>query len=159
MLNSFSRPCVTAGTVIGALWWSCSWGLCGEVVSVSSVNFGTIDLFPGGDSIIIDARNGPALPAATRSVITGGGSGKISLTSDIVESVSISYPPSVSLSNGTQQIIVDQIATYSEYSGTPLNFAGDGSVVGVDVGGRLQLTGGEIYSGYSGTMVIGLNFF
>lgn len=130
----------------------------GEVISISSFSFGNIDMFPGGDDIIIDASAGPAIPTANRSVITGGGSGKIVITSDVVESVDIDYPTSIMLSDGDHLLKVDKISEYSEYSSSLINFIGDGSNVEVSVGGRLHLQGNEIINTYTGSMIISINF-
>ncbi len=132
--------------------------LAGEVSQVTPVSIGTLDLHPAGDTIIIAAENGPASPLSTRSLVTGGGSGLITLTSTVVEHVDITYPESAILSKGAHTITVIDISSHSEYNATGVDLPGGGVSVEVSIGGKIVLPRDVVYGSYSGTMSIQLNF-
>lgn len=131
----------------------------GEVISVQGLSFGSIDLHPGGDTIRIDAADGSTQPDGDRSVVTGGGSGRIRLSSEILENVDIHYPESTSLYYGENEITVTDLAAYSQYGDTGLELPGDGATVDIHIGGKLSLDKTTEYGNYSGNMTVQLDFF
>lgn len=132
--------------------------LAGEITSVSPITIGSIDLHPAGDTIIIDAKNAPAIPTSSRSLITGGGSGEIVVKSTNVEQMDVTYPLSVTLSDGDHQLTITDIQTYSEYSDGLVNLPGGGISVSISVGGKIILPKTTVHGNYSGSMLIQLNF-
>jgi hypothetical protein len=139
---------------------SSSVAVAGEVSRVVPLSFGTIDLFPGGDIIVINASNGSASAVANRSLVTQARNGLLTLRSMEVEQVDIHYPTSVILvSSSGHQLVITEISTYSQYSDTLVDLQGNNIPVDVSVGGKLQLNGNEIHESYSGTLEIQLNFF
>ncbi len=133
-------------------------GLSGEVSDVEAMRFGTIFSHPDGDVIIIDASDGPATPEAARSHVEGGRSGAISFISDIDgEMVQIDYPSTVTLSDGSHSITIQNIPERSQYSDSDLALK-NGETVDAAIGGELILTAKEVPANYSGRMNIQLIF-
>jgi len=135
-----------------------AYGIAGEVSSVDAMQFGTIFSNPGGDTIVIDASGGSAEPEAGRSHVEGGQSGTISFYADTDgELVQIDYPSSVTLSDGSHTITIQNIPDNSQYSDTDLQLK-NGDTVDAAIGGELVLTAKEAPGNYSGTMTIQLIF-
>ncbi len=130
----------------------------GEIVSVAPLRFGAIDLNPAGDSVIIAAELGASTPTAARSVVTGGGSGKITLRSTDVEHVEILFPATVALLKGGEQIVLRNMDIHSQYQGVGVDLPGGNVPVDVHVGGELVFQGNEQPGQYSGDLLIELNF-
>lgn len=131
----------------------------GEVTLVSPVDFGAIDLNPGGDTIVIAADNGPASPSGSRSGVTGGGSGLIHVTSTEAEHVEILYPNSTPLICGSHSLTIKDIGPHSQYNLTGFDLPGGGVTRAISVGGSLELQGDEISASCNGSLSIQLNFF
>jgi len=131
----------------------------GEVTLVAPVDFGSIDLNPGGDTIVIAAHNGPASPAGSRSGVTGGGSGLIQVTSTEAEHVEILFPDSAPLVCGSHSLTIKDIGPHSQYHLTGLDLPGGGVTRTISVGGSLKLQGDEASVSCSGFLSIQLNFF
>lgn len=132
------------------------WG--GEVVQVTPIAFGSIELNPAGDTVTINARNGVSTPVSSRSVVTEGRSGKITVTSTVPEQVTITYPQNVTLRAGSKTITISDIPTYSEYSSGFVDLPGSNIQVEIDIGGKLSLNGDETTTAFSGTMTVELTF-
>ncbi len=130
----------------------------GEVVQVTPIGFGTIELNPAGDIVTINAKNGAGTPVCSRSVVTGGNSGKITVTSTVPEQVTINYPENVTLRSGSQILTIREIPSYSEYSSGFVDLPGSNIQVEIDIGGRLLLNGHETTTAFSGTMIVELTF-
>jgi|GEM_PF-3103624 len=132
----------------------------GEATALSPLDFGAIDLNPGGDTIVIAANNGPAFPKGGRSVVTGGGSGLISLAANlgVEELVNIGYPDTIPLKCEGHQISLTGISNYSQYASTDILLTDDGAPVHVSIGGNLVLQGNETECHYVGDMLLQLNF-
>jgi len=133
--------------------------MAGEVAHFTSLDFGTIDLNPGGDTIVIAAQHGPASPTGSRSVVVGGSSGLMQLTSTEAEHVEIVYPESVLLSCGGRSLNITNIGPNSQYSLSGVELPGGGVTRSVSIGGSLALQGNETSGSCSGSMSIQLNFF
>lgn len=133
-------------------------GGAGEIVSVTPLDFGVIDLNPGGETVVVAAALGQSSPTASRSVVTGGGSGRIVLRSENVEHVEILFPAMVTLSRGGEQIVLRNMDIHSQYHGTGVDLLGGNIPVDVHVGGELVLQGNERAGLYSGDLLIELNF-
>lgn len=146
-----------AAILLGLLFTSPA-TMAGEVSQVNPIAIGTIDLHPAGDTVIIDAQSGPASPQVNRSLVTGGSSGLITLTSADAEHVDIIYPSSVVLSDGSHNLTFTNIPSYSEYDTGGVDLPGGNVSVDVSVGGKLVLPGDTILGSYSGSMNIVLNF-
>lgn len=108
--------------------------------------------------MIISAEHGQSVPASSRSVITGGGSGRITLRSEDVEHVEILFPAAVSLFNGGEQVELRNMDIRSQYQGVGVDLPGGNIPVDVHVGGELILQGNERPGQYSGDLLIELNF-
>ena len=119
--------------------------VAGEIVSVTPLRFGAIE-------------HGQSVPASSRSVITGGGSGRITLRSEDVEHVEILFPAAVSLFNGGEQVELRNMDIRSQYQGVGVDLPGGNIPVDVHVGGELILQGNERPGQYSGDLLIELNF-
>ena len=133
---------------------SASWA--GAVVQAVAPYFGEIDLHPGGDTITIAAQNGPAVPSASNSAVTGGGSGQLILTSTDAEQVEVVYPDSVTLNSGGNALVIRGIPALSQ---TNANLPGGGVRRELSIGGSLSLQGDERRGNYSGSMTIQINFY
>ncbi len=136
----------------------------GEVSLHDSLSFGTIDLHPSGDTIVVDAKNGEATPGGSRSVVTGGGSGLITVTPSLLgdEQVEILYPASVTLDDDNHHnLTIVDIAGSSEYGTSGFDLFQGGAAVDISVGGKLALSGNEVQNSYSGSIPIDIliNFF
>lgn len=132
--------------------------VAGEIVSVTPLRFGAIDLNPAGDTVIIAAEHGPSIAMAGRSVVTGGSSGRITLRSADVEHVEILFPATVWLFKGGGQIVLRNMDIHSQYQGVGVDLPGGNVPVEVHVGGELLLHGNEQPGLYSGDLLIELNF-
>lgn len=145
--------------LLAGLLFTSSAILAGEVSQVTPVSIGTVDLHPAGDAVVIAAENGSTVPVSGRSLVTGGGSGLIILTSTLAEHVDITYPLSATLSNGAHTITVIDISSHSEYNATGVDLPGGGISVEVSIGGKIILPADVVYGSYNGTMSVQLNFF
>jgi len=125
-------------------------------VQVIPPYFGEIDLNPAGDTIVIAAQNGPATPSFEHSVITGGSSGILALSSAEAGQVEVLYPQSVTLTSGGQTITIRGIPLLSQKNA---NLPGGGTRCDLSIGGSLMLRGDESRGTYKGSMTIQLNFF
>lgn len=119
------------------------------------ISFGTIIASPSGETIEIDARNGPAAPVvftSNHSIVFGGTSGIIRVFSDIPgQMISIVYPASVTLSAaGASDMILDGMNDRSKIFATS-TAVGE---IDFDVGGLLHINGGQISHSYSTTITI-----
>lgn len=132
--------------------------VAGEIVNVAPLRFGAIDLNPAGDTVIIGAEHGASLPMASRSVVTGGSSGRITLRSADVEHVEILFPATVLLFKGGEQIVLRNMDIRSQYHGVGVDLPGGNIAVDVHVGGELVLLGNEQPGTYSGDLLIEVNF-
>lgn len=130
--------------------------LAGVVTQIVPPYFGEIDLYPGGDTITISAQSGPAVAMAGRSLVTGGGSGRIILNSTEAEQAEVIYPDSVTLTRGGQSITIRGIPALSQKT---VNLPGGGVQRELSIGGNLELRGDENRGTYSGPMNIQINFF
>ena len=133
--------------------------MAGEVTLVNGLDFGAIDLNPAGDTIVIAAQNGSASPKGSRSVVTGGGSGLIQVTSVEAEHVEILYPDLVPLVCGSHSLQLTNIGLNSQYHLTGVDLPGGGAIRTISVGGSLELRGNETYGNCSGSMALQVNFF
>ncbi len=151
-----SYSCLLFGLMLSALLVTASASTAGVVAQVLSPYFGEIDLHPGGDTIVIAAQNGPTVPSAGRSAVTGGSSGRITLTSTVAEHVEVLYPDSVTLNYKGHSLTIRGIPALSQKSA---DLPGAGVRRDLSVGGSLSLRGDENRGNYSGSMAIQLNFF
>ena len=131
--------------------------LSGTVDQVIPINFGSIDLHPGGDTITIDARNGSASPQGSHSVVTGGSSGRITITSSGSEQATVTYPSSIQLNDTTHFITIDNIGTYSQYNGSIIDLSTP-QTINIHMGGQLHLPSDTVHNNYHGFMVINITF-
>ena len=132
----------------------------------NNLDFGTIGLSPGGDTIRINATGGSATPAATgSSSITGGGSGLVTFASPNAFTINVVYPATVTL-NGSgsaagQTVTVTNIANNSTGGLNPINKSGGaspGSDELIHVGGEIVFPPSTVNGPYSGTMTITFNY-
>lgn len=136
-----------------------SGALGADAVVSQALSFGTIDLHPAGDTIIINASGGAATPSAgSGSVVTGGSSGLITVTSDSVEHVEIIYPASATMTSGAGTITITGIDTHSEYSVGGADTLGGGIPLTISVGGKINISSGQANGSYSAVLVITLNY-
>ena len=132
--------------------------IAGEISIKHPISFGHIDVHPGGDAIIISAQNGSALPESTRSIVTGGESGQLQITSESLEHVEFIYPASVTMESGQHSITITEIDVHSQYSSGGADVLGSGFPLDVHIGGKMQLSGTEENGSYGGVMSITINF-
>ncbi|MBM9537094.1 DUF4402 domain-containing protein [Desulfobulbus alkaliphilus] len=129
----------------------------GVVAQVTGLHFGQIDLYPAGDTITIAAQDGPTEKStAGRSLVTGGGSGRISLTSSEPCLVEVLYPASVTLTSGGHTVTV---RGFSSLSQTSAELPGGGVRRDLSIGGSLELPGNAARGTYSGTLTLHIHFF
>ena len=140
------------------LFISIEMAFAAEVSSIQEISFGGIDLHPAGDTITIAANGGPAAPTAIRSIVVGGGSGKITITSPMVEHVDIIYPPAAPLFHGADFIVLDGIDVNSQYNAGGADTLGGGLPLEISVGGKITVPAGTTSGSYSGNLTILLNF-
>lgn len=129
------------------------------VSSIQDISFGVIDLHPAGDTITIAASGGPAQPAAVSlSVITGGGSGMITVISPAVEHVDITYPLAAPLTFGANSVFINEINTNSQYNVGGVDTLGSNIPLKISVGGKIIIPAGQAQGTYNGQITITLNF-
>lgn len=143
------------GSALSVLLVAVSASLAGTVIEVVPPSFGEIDLHPAGDTVTIAAQNGPAMPSVGRSAITGGGSGRIVLSSVDAEVAEVVYPESLTLTSGSDSVIIRDIPALSQ---TTAGLTGGGARVELSIGGRLELRDNQRPGNYSGTMIIQVNY-
>ena len=130
----------------------------------TNLDFGSIDLDPAGETVTINASAGAATPAvANASVVTGGTSGLITITSAVVMHVDVTYPAAnITLSNGsgdTLTIVAATIAANSMYPDTGAGTNTDGTnPLLIHVGGIIVVPAGQANGTYTGTMAITINY-
>lgn len=136
--------------------------LAGVVIQETPIAFGTIDLHPSGDTIVIAAEFDPVpSPSATRSVVTGAHSGLITLAASSTEEVhvDISCPDSVILSQaGGAQLTLRDIHKHSQCNDSGIVLLQGDPPVRIRLGGELVLRGRETSGDYSGAVPILLNY-
>ena len=128
-----------------------------EISLINPITFGSIDLHPSGDAITINASAGSAFPVSSGSVVTGGHSGQIIITSQDVEHVNITYPVNINLTSGSNTITLINIGANSQYSGGTYTLEG-GVPLPINIGGSLVIPAGQTQGSYSGQMTVTLNF-
>lgn len=129
----------------------------GVVTHVIGLHFGHIDLHPAGDTITIAAQDGPTdKPAAGRSLVSGGGSGRISITSSEACLVEVTYPGAVTLTSGGHAVTVRGFSSLSQKSA---DLPGGGVRRDLSIGGSLELPGNAGRGTYNGTMTLQIHFF
>lgn len=136
--------------------------LAGVVIQETPIAFGTIDLHPDGDTIVIAAEFDPVpSPSGNRSVVTGAHSGLITLAASSTEEehVDISCPDSVILSQaGGAQLTLRDIHKHSQCNDSGIVLIQGDPPVRIRLGGELVLLGREASGNYSGVLPISLNF-
>ncbi len=150
---------VLVGCLLLSWWWGGA-HLCyaGEGTLAEPISFGAIICNPGGDTIRIDASQGPAGPVAERSIVAGGKSGRVRIVSSTIEHVDVLYPERVTLRNGSQIIVFEDIAANSQYSSGGVDTLGDEIPLDISIGGKLVLSGSVVRGSYNGTLSLVLNF-
>ena len=117
---ALSGTTVTAGTVDVPITATVTSSLVETLTT--EMNFGSIELIPAGDTILIDAGSTAAsgdggvaaVPASVgASVVTGGTSALITISSPIGFAVDVSYEVSVVLSDGTTSATMSDIEANS----------------------------------------------
>lgn len=132
----------------------------------TDLDFGTINLNPGGDTITIDASAGAATSSAASGSIIGGGtstSGLITVEHSMIITLWVSYPAgAVTLTSGadTIDITAGSIATNSEYSSLATAHTSPDATtdITIDVGGEIVIPGAQPDGVYTGTMTITINY-
>ncbi len=131
----------------------------------TDMSFGSIDLNPAGDTIVIDASSGAATPASSgaASVVTGGTSGLVTVAANTNFTINVVYEADnvVALTEPVSGDIVylNSIDQYSEggtVNGGVVHAAGVDSLI--SVGGSVQFLTGAESGVYSGSMTITLNY-
>ena len=130
----------------------------GEVLQIQPIDFGSIELNPAGDTVVLNGNEENAVPVSSTSLVIGGGRGKIILTSPVEEQVTIDYPSSVTLRSSSHNLSISKVRTYSQYSSGFVNLPGNDIPVTVGIGGELVLSGQEDTVPFNGTMTIILTF-
>lgn len=132
----------------------------------NDMDFGSIDLSPGGDTVTINASAGSATPAATgTSTPTGGTSGLITVASPNAFTITVTYPATATL-NGAgaaagETLTVSDIAANSVGGAATVpksSGASPGSDALIHVGGAIVFPPSTVNGPYSGTMTITLNY-
>lgn len=132
----------------------------------TEMDFGSVEILPAGDTITIaagttDGSGGTAaVPVATgTSVVTGGTSGLITISSPIALDINVTYPPSVDLTDGTTTVALSAIDANSGGGTT------DGTVSHLATVDTLIHVGGVIVFGlnattgdYSGSIPITISY-
>ncbi len=121
-----------------------------------SVEFGVVDLHPKGDSLTINALNGATQSASSsRSVVSGGKSGKLILKSKEARDIFIQYPDKITLrgKNGNS-ITLEKIRDYSQYATEKISSPGDNKPVSINIGGTLVLPAGTPDGEYYGSLPV-----
>ena len=132
----------------------------------NDLDFGSIDLSPGGDTVTIDASAGANTPAASgTSIPTGGTSGLITVASPNAFTITLNYPGTATLtgsgSAAGQTLTVTDIAANSVGGAATVSKsagASPGSDALIHVGGSIVFPPSTVNGPYSGTMTITLNY-
>ncbi len=148
--------CLLVGFISVLLLVTASVSPAGVVTQMYPIDFGSVDLHPSGDTIVIAAQNGPATPTSSHSVVTGGGSGMLIVTSPTAEQVEVVYPFSLILTGGGHSVTISGIPSLSQKTAT---LPGGGVSRNLSIGGSLNLASTANRGSYSGTMTIQINFF
>jgi len=163
---ALSGTTVTAGTVNVPITATVTSTLLETLTT--EMNFGSIELIPAGDTILIAAGGvatsgsggAAAVPAsAGTSVVTGGTSALITITSPIGFDVDVSYEVSVVLTDGTTSATMSLIEANSGGGSTngTVTHAG-GTPTEIHVGGSLALPSGATTGIYTGTTAVTINY-
>jgi len=128
-----------------------------QVRIIKTISFGTVDLHPGGDTILIDARTGSSFPGSSRSIVSEGGSGLIRISSDENVHMDILYPASTIMRSNNHSLSVSEIDNRSQYAFGGVDINSD-IPLDVNIGGQMSLIGQEVDGNYSGSIPITINF-
>ncbi|MGE4518950.1 MAG: DUF4402 domain-containing protein [Desulfobacteraceae bacterium] len=125
----------------------------------NDLNFGTIIVSNQQSEVTIDASAGSATPVVTSgsASVTGGGSGLIHVTTNLDSNITITYPPSVTITDtgGVNTMTINSIAVNSTPS--PLN-AVSGTPNELHVGGMLTVDSLQTADTYTGTVSITVSY-
>ena len=155
--RSSSPWCFFIGMLIALLLTTPTARAEGVVSQVIGLHFGHIDLHPAGDTITIAAQDGPTdKPTANRSLVSGGGSGRISITSSEPCLVEVTFPREVLLISAGHTVTVHGFSSLSQ---TTAELPGGGVRRDLSIGGRLELPGHARRGAYRGTMTLQTHFF
>lgn len=125
-----------------------------SVSMVQPISFGTIIVASSNVTVEINAINAAAAPhiaSGGLAQVSDGASGLVQVFSDTPgQSIILTYPDSILLTNGGSAMTLNGIASRSKQSAVstsvgPINF---------NVGGLLHIDGGQASANYSGTMTV-----
>lgn len=185
MKKTWRRNLFLGGTVLlGAMALSGTTALADVTMNITAIvtssvvetvttemDFGTIEVLPGGDTIIIDASGGgggaggaAATPVAVgASAVTGGSSGLITIASAIGFNIDVVYEADsvvvIADDTNTTSTFLNAIDTYSgggTTDGTVTHTAGIDTLI--HVGGEIAFPAGSITGNYSGSTNIIINY-
>ncbi|MBL4902562.1 MAG: DUF4402 domain-containing protein [Desulfocapsa sp.] len=162
---ALSGTTVTAGTVDVPITATVTSSLVEDMTT--AMNFGSIELIPAGDTIVINASGAgsgaggaAAVPASSgASVVTGGTSALITISSPIGFDVDVSYEVSVVLTDGTTSAtmsLIDANSGGGTTDGTVTHAAGVDTLI--HVGGSLVLPSGATTGTYTGSTAVTMNY-
>ena len=125
--------------------------------ATSSLDFGSIDLDPAGDTITIAADaagSGTVIPVSEgSSVIVGGGNGVITVASGVAMTVAVTYPATVTITDGTNNLDVVDIDLYSQYGLVGATSGDVSKAAGVDllirIGGKIVISATQASAVYN----------
>lgn len=136
------------------------------VTGITDLNFGTITLSGGANTVTLDASAGAATPSVTAgtAMVAGGGSGLVEVVTSVDATVTIAY--SIVGGNAgaadTMDIVAGDTIAVSNISAnsttSPLAITVAGSPNDIHVGGELTILAGQAVGTYTGTLTVDVNY-
>lgn len=125
-----------------------------------ALDFGTVISSGSSAAVTVDASGGAATPSVTTGTasVSGGNSGRISVTTTLAANVTIAYPSSVTItrtSGGSETMTVNNIAANSTASPLAATVAGPNQI---HIGGVLAIGAAQAAASYAGTMTVTINY-
>jgi hypothetical protein len=132
----------------------------------TELDFGTVDLSPGGDTLTLDASAGAATFAAGgSSTAVGATSGLVTVSSPNGFTITLTYPVSVALTGSGSAaggtLTITSIGANSVGGVTPVvksSGVAPASDALIHVGGEIIAPSGTLNGPYTGSMTITLNY-
>lgn len=128
-----------------------------SAVETNAVDFGTIIISTVSSQVTIDASAGAATPSVTvgTASVSGGSSGLITVTTNLDANLTVTYPATATIANGSNNMTMSQISSNSTTSPIAATVAGPNHI---HIGGVLAVANGQAAANYTGTFTVTVNY-